>query len=294
MKIRVLWLSAIACNGNTHSFLNYPFIEQFLNDFEFIYHPVLDSDYTLEEIVSSVVPCDILLIEGAISQGFKRADISVIEIIKNYAPSVEKIVTVGTCATFGGIFREDDVESISGLHFGGEKRLELFKELADKTISLSGCPVHSEVLVNTLYAIKKNVAIKLDNFLRPKEFYAFTVHNGCVRNEYFEYKVDNHQFGELEGCMFYDHGCQAPYTHASCNKILWNEVNSKTRAGLPCFGCTEPNFPKANLFVTKKNMGVPENLPAGVGKRAYLTFAGISKAFKIERLEKKLFDDRMK
>ena len=91
--------------------------------------------------------------------------------------------------------------------------------------------------------------------------------------------------------MFYDHGCQAPFTHASCNKILWNEVNSKTRVGLPCFGCTEPTFPKANLFTTTKRMGVPENLPLGVGNRVYPTLAGVTKAFKIPRFDKKLLDD---
>ena len=131
----------------------------------------------------------------------------------------------------------------------------------------------------------------MDNFLRPKEYFAYTVHNGCTRNEYFEYKVDKHKFGEFEGCMFYDHGCQAPFTHGSCNKILWNEINSKTRAGLPCMGCTEADFPKDNLFNTKKNMSIPQNLPLGVGKRTYLTLAGVTKAFKIDRLEKKLFDD---
>ncbi|QOY55895.1 hydrogenase [Candidatus Sulfurimonas marisnigri] len=289
--MRVLWLSAIACNGNTHSFLNYPYIEQFLNDFEFIYHQVIDSAYSLEDIVLNQIPCDILLIEGAISREFQRADVSVIEIIESYSKIVQKIVTVGTCATFGGIFRESDYENTSGLHFNQEKSLGNFQDILDKTVSLSGCPVHPEVLVNTLYAIKKSVNLKLDNFLRPKEFYAYTVHNGCTRNEYFEYKVDNHKFGELEGCMYYDHGCQAPYTHASCNKILWNEVNSKTRAGLPCMGCTEPKFPKQNLFETKKNMGIPEYLPVGVGKRTYLTLAGITKAFNIQRLQKKLFDD---
>ncbi|WP_229860143.1 hydrogenase [Candidatus Sulfurimonas baltica] len=252
MKMRVLWLSAIACNGNAHSFLNYPYIEQFLNDFEFIYHPIIDSAYSLEDIVSNQIPCDILLIEGAISKQFQRADISVVNIIKNYSKIVQKIVTVGTCATFGGIFRESDYENTSGLHFNQEQLLEDFQEIFEKTISLSGCPVHPEILVNTLYSIKKSANLKLDNFLRPKEFYAYTVHNGCTRNEYFEYKIDNHKFGELEGCMYYDHGCQAPYTHASCNKILWNEVNSKTRAGLTCMGCTEPTFPKQNLFETKK------------------------------------------
>lgn len=290
-KMKVLWLSAISCNGNTHSFLNYPHMDQFLEDFEFIYHPVIDSKYLLQEIVSQDIECDILLIEGAISKEFKRADLSIVDIIKRYSKRVKKIVTVGTCATFGGIFRESGYEKTSGLHFDQEKRVDTFKSLLDKTISLSGCPVHPEVLVNTLYTIKKDITLKVDEFLRPKEFYAYTVHNGCTRNEYFEYKVDNHNFGELEGCMFYDHGCQAPFTHGSCNKILWNEVNSKTRAGLPCMGCTEPSFPRQNLFSTKKNMAIPEHLPVGVNKRVYLTLAGITKAFKIDRLEKKLFDD---
>jgi len=266
-------------------------MEQFLEDFEFIYHPVIDSKYLLQDIVSQDIECDVLLIEGAISKEFKRADLSIVDIIQRYSKRVKKIVTVGTCATFGGIFRESGYEKTSGLHFDQEKRVDTFKSLLDKTISLSGCPVHPEVLVNTLYAIKKDITLKVDEFLRPKEFYAYTVHNGCTRNEYFEYKVDNHNFGELEGCMFYDHGCQAPFTHGSCNKILWNEVNSKTRAGLPCMGCTEPSFPRQNLFSTKKNMAIPEHLPVGVNKRVYLTLAGITKAFKIDRLEKKLFDD---
>lgn len=289
--MRVLWLSSIACNGNTHSFLNYPYMEQFLDDFEFIYHPVIDSNYTLKEIASQIVECDILLIEGSISDEIKRADVRVVDIIKKYSKVVKKIVTVGTCATFGGIFRESQYQDTTGLHFEKDKKIDKFEDLLDKTISLSGCPVHPEVLVNTLYAIKKSTTLQLDNFLRPKDYFAYTVHNGCTRNEYFEYKVDNHKFGELEGCMFYDHGCQAPFTHGSCNKILWNEVNSKTRAGLPCMGCTEPSFPKNNLYSTKKNMGIPQELPLGVGKRTYLTLAGITKAFTIDRLQKKLFDD---
>ena len=266
-------------------------MEQFLNDFEFIHHPIIDSNYTLDDIVSTTIPCDILLIEGSIAEDLTRADISMVTIIENYAKVVNKIVTIGTCATFGGIFRESHYDNVTGLHFDKEKPTDKFNYLLDKSISLSGCPVHPEVLVNTLYAIKASMPIALDEFLRPKSYFAYTVHNGCVRNEYFEYKIDNHEFGNLEGCMFYDHGCQAPFTHGSCNKILWNEVNSKTRAGLPCMGCTEPSFPKSNLFETKKNMGIPQNLPLGVGKRTYLTLAGVTKAFNIERLEKGLLDD---
>jgi len=289
-KTKVLWLSGISCNGNAHSFLNYPQIEHFLNHFEFIYHPVIDSPFSLKEIVQGTIPCDILLIEGAISAQCLKADVPLTDIITHYATIVQKIITVGTCATFGGIFKENSYNDTSGLHFLGDIEVKTFENIKNKTISLSGCPIHPEVLAGTLYALKDEIELKLDNYLRPKEYFAYTIHNGCTRNEYFEYKIDNHSFGEKEGCMFYEHGCQAPFTNGSCNKILWNEINSKTRAGLPCMGCTEPTFPKENLFSTKRNMGIPQNLPLGINKRAYLTLAGIAKAFTIERLETKLME----
>ena len=287
--MKLLWLSSIACNGNAHSFLNYANLEQFLKDFEFVYHPIIDSAYSLEDVVSKELECDILLIEGAISPEFKKADEPIVNIINKYAHIAKKIVTIGTCATFGGIFKESGYSFTTGLHFNKDKEVFLFSSIKDKTISISGCPIHPETLAQTLYAIKENLTLHLDEFNRPKEFFSYTVHNGCVRNEYFEYKIDNHQFGKKEGCMFYDHGCQAPFTRGSCNKILWNDINSKTRNGEPCHGCTEPDFPKTNFFKTKKNMGIPQFLPLGVSKRAYLTLAGVSKAFKIKRLEEDLF-----
>lgn len=291
MKTKLLWIQGLSCNGNAHSFFNYPALEQFLEDFSFIHHPLIDSEFSLEEIVSSYHACDILLIEGAIADDFMRGGKRIIDTILLYAPYVKKIVTVGTCATFGGIFKESPYQNSSGFLYHEEKKSERFAHFQDKVVSISGCPVHPDILVNTLYMLKENMALHLDSFYRPKEFFAYTVHNGCTRNEYFEYKVDNHNFGEKEGCMFYDHGCQAPFTHGSCNKILWNEVNSKTRAGEPCHGCTEPHFPRPDLYVTKKNMGIPQYLPLDVPKRAYLTLSGVTKAFKISRLEKKLIDE---
>jgi len=287
--MKLLWISSITCNGNAHSFINYANLEQFLKDFEFVYHPIIDSAYSLEDVISKELECDILLIEGAISPEFKKADEPIVNIINKYAHIAKKIVTVGTCATFGGIFKHSGYNYTTGLHFLEESATFLFSSFKDKTVSVSGCPIHPETLAQTLYAIKENLTLHLDEFNRPKEFFSYTVHNGCVRNEYFEYKIDNHQFGKKEGCMFYDHGCQAPFTRGSCNKILWNEINSKTRNGEPCHGCTEPDFPKTNFFKTKKNMGIPQFLPLSVSKRAYLTLAGVTKAFKIKRLEEDLF-----
>ena len=288
-KTKILWLSAITCNGNAHSFLNYPQLELFLKDFEFIYHPIIDSNFTLDEIINKDLDCDILLIDGAISLEYKKANEPIINIINQYAQKVKKIVTVGTCATFGGIFRQSNYTYTTGLHFDKDKPTFFFSSLKEKTVSVSGCPIQPQNLADVLYSIKNDIEIKLDEFLRPKEIFSYTVHNGCIRNEYFEYKIDNHQFGKKEGCMFYEHGCQAPFTHGNCNKILWSEVNSKTRNGSPCFGCTEPNFPKINLFRTQTNMGIPANMPLGVNKRTYLTLAGITKAFRIARLEEDLY-----
>jgi hydrogenase small subunit len=289
MKTKLLWLSMIACNGNAHSFLNYNELDVFLDNFEFIYHPIIDSDYILQDIIDKDIDCDILILEGAISPEYKKSDEPVINIINKYASKVKKIVTVGTCATFGGIFKESGYSYTTGFHFSKDKPTFLFNSLKDKTISISGCPIHPQTLADTLYSIKNNIDLMLDEYCRPKEYFGYTIHNGCTRNEYFEYKIDNHKFGNKEGCMFYDHGCAAPYTNGSCNKILWNDVNSKTRNGEPCHGCTDPSFPKDNFFTTKKNMGIPANLPLGVNKRAYITLAGISKAFKIKRLEDDLF-----
>jgi hydrogenase small subunit len=289
VKTKLLWLSSISCNGNAHSFLNYDELEVFLDNFEFIYHPIIESPYCLEDIINKDLKCDILLIDGAISSEYKKADEPIINIINKYASKVQKIVTVGTCATFGGIFKYSGYAYTTGLHFNKDKPTFLFSSLKDKTISISGCPIHPQILANTLYSIKNGIKLKLDEFNRPKEYFGYTVHNGCIKNEYFEYKIDNHKFGKKEGCMFYEHGCGAVYTQGSCNKILWNDVNSKTRNGEPCHSCTNPDFPKENFFKTKKNMGIPANLPIGVSKRAYLTLAGVTKAFKIKRLEEDLF-----
>jgi hydrogenase small subunit len=136
----------------------------------------------------------------------------------------------------------------------------------------------------------KGKNIPIDSLHRPQELYNITVHTGCSRNEYFEWKVDTKGFGLKEGCLFYEQGCQGPYTRGSCNKILWNDTSSKTIVGTPCFGCTEPSFPKTALFSTKTNMGIPATMPLGVPRRAYLTATGIAKSFKIKRLEERVVE----
>ncbi len=290
-KLKVIWLQGITCNGNTHSFLNDPTLGTLLESVEFLYHPLLPATKTLQELVKKLPKSDILIFEGAYQGSFERSGIAMQTLLPALAQKTKHIVAMGSCASFGGIFKEYDPEHISGIVFDKENATGPLKTMRQKVICLSGCPAHPEWLAFVIEMIKNNKAIAVDEYRRPKELYAYTVHNGCLRNEYFEWKVDSEHFGTKEGCLFYAQGCQGPFTHGSCNKILWNGVNSKTRAGMPCVGCTEPTFPKKELFTTKTYMSIPSEMPLGVPKRSYLALAGAAKSFHINRLEERLIDD---
>lgn len=290
-KPTLLWLQAITCNGNTHSFLNHPDLFSILSHFEIVHHPALEGRYSFDEVIHQEVPCDVLILEGSfIEKGFLKGGIEASEIIEKYAKKSSQIITAGTCATFGGIFKQNDPENISGFCFDSEEKSKRYDSYAPKLISLPGCPIHPKWLSYVLLMLANGKKVILDHLHRPVELYGYTVHTGCTRNEYFEWKIDVKNFGLKEGCLFYEQGCQGPYTRGSCNKILWNDTSSKTRVGTPCFGCTEPTFPQSTLFKTKTNMGIPAKMPLGVPRRAYLTLTGVVKSFKIKRFSEKLLE----
>lgn len=291
-KKTIIWIQGITCNGDSHSFFNYENMKNFAKNFEFIYHPLLTTKHDFKSILENNQKYDYLIFEGSFSKEralIERLGFSLDDIFNRLSARVEHIICAGTCASFGGIFRLRDTERITGAIFSGEQKGG-FWDYNKKIINLPGCPLHPRWLADTLFMLKDNKKIALDELSRPKEIFAYFVHHGCLRNEYFEWKIDTKQFGEKEGCLFYEHGCKGPMTHANCNKILWNEVSSKTRAGSPCLGCTEANFPQDNIYETKKYMSLPL-APTGVSKRAYYTITGIAKSFRIDRLEKRLIDD---
>ncbi len=300
----LIWLQGLSCNGNSISILNseYPSIYDLFSYVNLIFHPEITFEKNLENIVEDIfsekVKIDILVIEGAITDDkrFHRiGDITIADIVDFLKDKVEYIIAVGNCAVFGNIpalFKE--IKNLNGLQFKFEKKGG-FLEADFKTksgypvINIPGCPIHPAWFSNVLMAILKNRDLLLDKFNRPKELFMYLSHDGCIRNEYFEWKEEAEEFGHKEGCLFYNLGCKGPLTHAPCNKILWNRVSSKTRVGMPCIGCTEYNFPlRENYFETKKNMGIPEEIPLGTNKRAYITITGVAKTLKNTRVRKKL------
>ncbi len=293
-KPKVLWFQAVTCNGNTHSFLsaNDNRMKLFLDSFDLIYHPSLSVGISLKEIIKSKIEIDFLLVEGAITSNERFFSISgeTTSLLLNQLVSKSKyLIAVGSCASYGGLHAKfEQNEDIKGIQDSLD--VDNLYSLKHPTINLTGCPVHPEWIFQTLFTLKDYKKMALDDEGRPKELYYGLAHHGCTRNEYFEWKVESKTFGVKEGCLFYDQGCRGPMTHSNCNKILWNDVNSKTRVGMPCIGCTELDFPRDNMFETKKNIGIPDQVPIGINKRAYLSLTGIAKTFKIDRLHKKLID----
>ena len=114
-----------------------------------------------------------------------------------------------------------------------------------------GCPAHPDWITQILVALATGRAgdIALDDLHRPQTFFKTFTQTGCTRVQFFEYKQSTTSFGEgtRTGCLFYEFGCRGPMTHSPCNRILWNRQSSKTRAGMPCLGCTEPEFPHFDL-----------------------------------------------
>ena len=155
-------------------------------------------------------------------------------------------------------------------------------------VNLAGCPCHPDVIAGTLSILAAGVPLQLDPLNRPNIWYGMLVHQGCTRNEYHEYRVEEHDFGE-KGCMFFHMGCQGPLAHGPCNKVLWNGRSSKPRAGVPCFGCTDPGFPQRHPFFRTPNIeGIPLALPEGVKRAHYMVYKGMAAVAAPERLKNRL------
>lgn len=315
----LLWLQGGACSGNTMSFLNAeePSACDLVTDFgiNILWHPSLgmelgnDLQQILRDCVSGKVKLDIFVFEGTVinapdgTGSWNRfAGRAMKEWVKELSDAAEFVVAIGDCATWGGIpaTAPNPTDSV-GLQFlkknvGGALGKTFTSKSGLPVINIPGCPAHPDWVTQILVAIATGRAgdLTLDEYQRPKTFFQSFTQTGCTRNMHFAYKVSTTQFGQRNGCLFYDLGCRGPMTHSPCNRILWNRQSSKTRVGMPCLGCTEPEFPFHDLmpgtvFKTQTVMGVPKELPEGIDKSAYIKYTGAAKAASPKWAEEDMF-----
>jgi uptake hydrogenase small subunit len=306
----MLWLQAGACSGNTISLLNAdePTVIDLLTDFgvELVWHPSLGVELgeaaqkIMYDLTSGARPLDIFVVEGTVilgPNGTGRMDMfcgrPMTEWITELSSVASIVVGVGDCATFGGLPTVPPNPSEStGLQFhraekGGFLGKDWVSKLGLPVINIPGCPAHPDWITQVVMAVATGRAgdLALDEYNRPATFFTSFTHTGCTRNQFFEYKQSTMEFGQgtRTGCLFYELSCRGPMTHSSCNRILWNRQSSKTRAGMPCIGCTEPGFPHYDLapetvFKTQKVSGViPKDLPSGADSLTYLAAAAAAR-----------------
>ena len=137
-------------------------------------------------------------------------------------------------------------------------------------VNVSGCPAHPNTITKVLAMIAAGEEIALiSSIARPPSF-ASLVHQGCTRNEYHEYDIEDSSSGGAAACSSVSvAGVRRPWR--PCNTELWNGHSSKTRAGVPRSGCTSPSFPPdGDLFSTPRIGAIPKFLPLGVVRAKYM------------------------
>jgi hydrogenase small subunit len=260
-------------------------------------------DRLFDRIVSGEQKLDILCVEGSIITAPRGTGLydsykgrARMEIALDLARQADAVVAMGTCACFGGVHAASPNPSdCIGLQFdkakpGGLMAPEWRSRAGLPVINVAGCPAHPHAMTQTLGALAAGMPLELDELNRPKAFFNTLVHQGCTRNEYHEYDIEDKELGG-KACLFFNLGCEGPRTQAVCNSDLWNGVSSKTRAGVPCFGCTSPSFPReGDLFATEKIGDIPLRLPVGVERARYMAYKNLARAAAPTRVKDKTMD----
>jgi hydrogenase small subunit len=250
-KLPVLWLETSDSGDNNISFMNttYPYLGQ-------VFEEMIDLLYSntfmaaqgknaldiLHKVIRYQKGEFVLVVEGAIptkANGLynivietEREKITALEAVKWLGRLAKYVVTIGTCASFGG-------PSAAKPNITGG--VAVSEVLDREVIKVSGCPVNAEWFVGTLAYLLMYGKPELDELGRPTLFYGYTIHRHCQRRSYFDRGNFAESLGDIE-CMF-SQGCVGPKTYADCPYRQWINENWPIEANTPCIGCTNPDFP---------------------------------------------------
>jgi hydrogenase small subunit len=270
----------------------------------FLWHPSLTAERRFSDVHSAILdgrePLDILCVEGSLLTGPNGSGLydtwkgqAKIDIVRRFAGLARHVVAMGTCAAYGGVHAAPpNPTDCIGLQFegvtaGGLLGVSWRGSGGLPVVNVAGCPAHPSTLVKVLAMLAEDQPLDLDQWQRPRAFFSSLVHQGCTRNEYHEYDAEDDVLGG-RGCLFFSLGCRGPFTLAPCNTELWNGYSSKTRVGVPCFGCTSPDFPSdREMFVTPRIGAVPKTLPLGVQRAKYMAYKNLAKAAAPDRIIKR-------
>ncbi len=254
-KPSVIWLSGASCTGCSVSFLNRfsgadpkTAADVLITTINLAYHPNImalagDSAVAQAEQLEAAGGY-VLCVEGGVPTAFggrtcwawtkSGQDVTFQAAVTRLAGRASKVISIGTCASFGGI-------PACGPNPTGIRSVKA--ATLKTTLNIPGCPPHPDWIVWGIANALAGTAGTLDSYGRPKALYNRTVHDQCPRRE----REKAHTYG-IDGECMRELGCHGPETRGGCPVTLWNNrQNWCVDANSQCIGCTEPKFPFTSL-----------------------------------------------
>jgi hydrogenase small subunit len=248
----VIWLSGASCTGCTVSLANRVSTadpgtdvgDLLINHINLAYHATLmgaAGDVAVSQLKTASAGKYILAVEGGIPTAFggntcilysdQGKPVTALSAVKSLAAKSIANLSIGTCASFGGIP-------------AGKPNPTKIQSLKTATgrpvINIPGCPTHPDWVVWTIAQLLAGKTPALDSYSRPKTLYSKEIHENCPRKEMREAS----SFA-VEGCLE-ELGCKGPKAKADCPTRKWNNgTNWCIGANSICVACTESGFPDA-------------------------------------------------
>lgn len=270
----VIWLSFQECTGCTESLTraHTPSVESLIFDaISLDYHHTLQAasghsaESAREEAMKQNYGKYLLVVDGSIPTGNPGystiAGISNLDMLMEAVEGAAAIISVGTCAAYGGIPYADPnptmAASVSDLVTG------------KPIVNVPGCPPIPAVITGVLtHFLTFGTLPELDALGRPMAFYGNSIHDRCYRRPYYDRGLFAETFddeGAKKGWCLYKLGCKGPTTYNACATTKWNQgVSFPIESGHPCLGCSEPNFWDAGSFYQALSVPTENVARAGV------------------------------
>jgi hydrogenase small subunit len=274
----VIWLSFQECTGCTESLTrsHSPTLESLIFDaISLDYHHTLmaasgeAAELARVQAMKENYGKYLLLVDGSIpvkDDGVYStiAGRTNLEMLKETAAGAAALVSIGTCAAFGGIPHANPNPT------GAVPVTDIIKD--KPIVNVSGCPPIPVVITGVIaHFLTLGTIPDLDPLGRPKVFFGDTIHDRCYRRPFYDQGKFAKTFddeGARNGWCLYELGCKGPVTYNACATTKWNgEVSFPIESGHGCLGCSEPNFWDKGSFYQPLSTGTftgGEKIAAGV------------------------------
>lgn len=249
-RTNVIWLETSGCFGEVISLLNSEdpdilyFLKSIVNVTFFGSISGEEGEKAMQRLMETLNTEFIFIICGAIptkSNGayaiigeYQGKVLTAMDIVSMLAEKAKYIVSVGTCACYGG-------PTAGKPNLSEAESVRSYLDRKD-VIQIPGCPAEPTWTVGTLGYLVSRGMPELDSDGRPKAFFGQYIHNICPRRSYFDNNIFAKKLGDPE-CMF-NLGCSGPTTKAYCPVNRWNSSdNWPIGDNTTCIGCAGPGFP---------------------------------------------------